>query len=417
MKKLLTIMAVLALATMSLASVTVFEGEQKDVDFKVKVGGYFQFRWDYDLNNAEGNEAEGEGNLKVKRAKISFKGDIGDYWSFKVVDYVSKPELEEMVLTFQPADLFWIDFGLLKPAGSYLHKYSSSKQPFVDRPAHDGWMPSFSEGMALNFKYENYIHLAIGVWDNDNLEAFETTGGGTDALSDMDLTVWANSKFMKGLNLGGFFYMGNDRSVEGLDDVFIPVMAYGAHANYTWDYIYAGVQYVGGSWNISEAVDMTAKYGDKAAILSGGTDLMIMLQNGSASPEHVIALGEIDDMDYIKYSKSDGLRIGALATISQIIENPTVKKNYPALWQACKVHSAPQIRNVATPLGNIMRASPSGDCSCALLALGAAIVLEGTSGKREVPLDDFFIDYAKTARKADEIAVEIKVPPAKDGIV
>ncbi len=169
--------------------------------------------------------------------------------------------------------------------------------------------------------------------------------------------------------------------------------------------------------NISEAVDMTAKYGDKAAILSGGTDLMIMLQNGSASPEHVIALGEIDDMDYIKYSKSDGLRIGALATISQIIENPTVKKNYPALWQACKVHSAPQIRNVATPLGNIMRASPSGDCSCALLALGAAIVLEGTSGKREVPLDDFFIDYAKTARKADEIAVEIKVPPAKDGIV
>lgn len=255
MKKLLTIMAVLALATMSLASVTVFEGEQKDVDFKVKVGGYFQFRWDYDLNNAEGNEAEGEGNLKVKRAKISFKGDIGDYWSFKVVDYVSKPELEEMVLTFQPADLFWIDFGLLKPAGSYLHKYSSSKQPFVDRPAHDGWMPSFAEGMALNFKYENYIHLAIGVWDNDNLEAFETTGGGTDALSDMDLTVWANSKFMKGLNLGGFFYMGNDRSVEGLDDVFIPVMAYGAHANYTWDYIYAGVQYVGGSWNRSEAVD------------------------------------------------------------------------------------------------------------------------------------------------------------------
>lgn len=265
MKKLLTILAVMMLATMAVASVTVFEGEQKDVDFKIKVGGYFQFRWEMDLNNGEvwsdgdgeyvDNEAEAEGNLKVKRAKIDFKGNIGDYWSFKVVDYVSKPMLEEMKLTFKPVDMFWIDFGLLKPAGSYLHMYSSSKQPFVDRPMHDDWMPSFSEGMVLNFKYENYIHLGLGVWDNDNLEAFETIGGGTNALSDLDLTVWANSKFMEGLNFGGFFYMGNDRSVDGQDDQFFPVMAYGAHANYTWDYIYVGAQYAGGSWNISETVD------------------------------------------------------------------------------------------------------------------------------------------------------------------
>ena len=266
MKKLLTILAVMMLATMAVASVTVFEGEQKDVDFKVKVGGYFQFRWEMDLNNGEvnigdeddpeyvDNEAEAEGNLKVKRAKVDFKGDIGDYWKFKVVDYVSKPKLEEMKLTFMPVDMFWIDFGLLKPAGSYLHNYSSSKQPFVDRPMHDDWMPSFSEGMVLNFKYENYIHLAIGVWDNDNLEALETTGGGVGALSDMDLTVWANSKFMEGLNFGGFFYMGNDRTLDGYD-LYIPVMGYGAHANYTWDYIYVGAQFVMGSLGFSDPVD------------------------------------------------------------------------------------------------------------------------------------------------------------------
>jgi len=168
--------------------------------------------------------------------------------------------------------------------------------------------------------------------------------------------------------------------------------------------------------SVSEAVDMAARYGDKAAVLAGGTDLMIMLQKGTATPDYIIALGEIDDLDYIKYSKSDGLRIGALTTITQLIDNSTVKKNYPALWQACKSHSAPQIRNVATPLGNIMRASPSGDCSCALLALGARVVLEGAKGRREVLLDDFFIGYAKTARKADEIAVEILLPAVQNGL-
>ncbi len=169
--------------------------------------------------------------------------------------------------------------------------------------------------------------------------------------------------------------------------------------------------------SVSEALDMTAQYGDKAAVLAGGTDLLIILQKGTSVPDYVIALGEINDLDYIKHSKSEGLRIGAMATVAQVVENGTVKKNYPALWQACKSHSAPQIRNVATPAGNIMRASPSGDCSCALLALNASIVLESKNGRRSVPLDDFFIDYGKTARKADEIAVEISIPPVQNGTI
>ncbi len=169
--------------------------------------------------------------------------------------------------------------------------------------------------------------------------------------------------------------------------------------------------------SVSEAVDMAAQYGDKAAVLAGGTDLLIMLQKGSATSEYVIAMGEIEGLDYIKYGKADGLRIGALTTITRMVDNNTVKKNYPALWQACKQHSAPQIRNIATTLGNVMRASPSGDCSCALLALGAAVMLESKNGRREVPMDDFFINYGKTARKVDEIAVEIVIPPVQNGVV
>ena len=119
--------------------------------------------------------------------------------------------------------------------------------------------------------------------------------------------------------------------------------------------------------SIAEAVEMASEYKDGAAVLAGGTDLMIMLQK-SLRPQHVIALGEIPDLDYITYSKNDGLRIGALVTAWQLVQDSKVKKNYTALWQAASSLGSPQIRNAATIVGNILRASPSGDCCCAMLA-------------------------------------------------
>lgn len=163
--------------------------------------------------------------------------------------------------------------------------------------------------------------------------------------------------------------------------------------------------------SMAEAVEMAAQHGDKAAILAGGTDLMIMLQKGTVGRPYVIGLGEIPDLDYITYSKTDGLRIGALATAYQLIQNAKVKKNYTALWQAAATLGSPQIRNSATIVGNILRASPSGDCCCAMLALGGSIVLESVSGRREVPIDEFFLGYRKIARRESEIAVELRLPP------
>ncbi len=165
---------------------------------------------------------------------------------------------------------------------------------------------------------------------------------------------------------------------------------------------------------MSEAVDMAARYGDRATVLAGGTDVIIMLEKNAVKPEYVIALGEIPDLDYITYSKADGLTIGALATAYQLVQDKKVKKKYPALWQAAASLGSPQIRNAATIVGNILRASPSGDCCCAMLALGGSVVLESTSGRREVSIDDFFIDYGKIERREDEIAVELKLPPVED---
>lgn len=166
--------------------------------------------------------------------------------------------------------------------------------------------------------------------------------------------------------------------------------------------------------SLKEAVDMLGKYKTKASVMAGGTDVIVSMTKGFGTP-YVITLAEIPELMYVEYDKTNGLRIGAMATLAQVAANPDVQKHYPALWKSSAVNGTPQTRNMGTVVGNIMRASPSGDCCCAILATGGTVVLKGQKGKREVSMDDFFVKYKQTAAKADELAVEIKLPPIPAG--
>jgi carbon-monoxide dehydrogenase medium subunit len=166
--------------------------------------------------------------------------------------------------------------------------------------------------------------------------------------------------------------------------------------------------------SVSEAVELLAKHKAQAAVMSGGTDVIVSMTKGFVAP-YVISLAEIPDLDYVTYDKKAGLRIGAMATLQQVADTPEVKENYPALWKSAAINGTPQTRNMGTVVGNVMRASPSGDCCCAILAIGGTVVLEGPKGKREVSIDDFFLKYKETARKSDELAIEVKLPPMASG--
>lgn len=168
--------------------------------------------------------------------------------------------------------------------------------------------------------------------------------------------------------------------------------------------------------SVAEAVKMLKKHKAKATVMAGGTDVIVSATQGFATP-YVISLAKIKGLNTVKFSKSTGLKIGAMATLQSVADNADVKKYYPALYKSAAINGTTQTRNSGTVVGNVLRASPSGDCACALLALGAKIVFEGPTGKREVSIDDFFIDYKKTDRKADELAIEIKVPAPKKGQV
>ena len=163
--------------------------------------------------------------------------------------------------------------------------------------------------------------------------------------------------------------------------------------------------------NIQELLEDLKTFGDNAAILAGGTDLLVRMKSGSMSPDVVISLANIDGLDTIEYDETKGLSIGAMATVNQVTASEVVKTKYPALFQSACVNGTAQTRNVATVVGNLLNASPAGDCACAILSLGGYVVLEGPNGRRRVDIDDFWTGYRQTRRKTDEFALEVVIPP------
>lgn len=165
--------------------------------------------------------------------------------------------------------------------------------------------------------------------------------------------------------------------------------------------------------SVEEVVTLLGKYRDKATILSGGTDMFVAMKSGFKT-EYLISLVKIPDLDSLEYDPEEGLRIGAKTTISQIVASSDVKTHFRALWESAYIFATPQLRNTATVIGNLLRASPAGDCSCAVYALGGSIVFQGIDGLREVSVDELWLANGVTARKTDEIAIELKIPaPAK----
>ena len=162
---------------------------------------------------------------------------------------------------------------------------------------------------------------------------------------------------------------------------------------------------------VDEAVQVLSRYGNKAKVLAGGTDLLISMKKGKISPKYIVYIKDIPELDYIKYSQEVGLKIGALATHSAIADSPIIKAKFELLATACGKVGTPQVRNMGTIGGNICQAGPSQDLPPALLVLDAKLKLVSLQGERMVSIDKFFIAPFRTALQETELLTEIRIPP------
>jgi carbon-monoxide dehydrogenase medium subunit len=161
--------------------------------------------------------------------------------------------------------------------------------------------------------------------------------------------------------------------------------------------------------SIEEAIDLLQRYGNRAMLIAGGTDVMVGIRQNKFSPQVLISLKGVKELDYIETYKN-GLRIGALSTHSQLAESVLISKSLTALSDAVDHLGSLQIRNVATIGGNISNGLPSADTACPLLVLNAQVKTKGPQGERTFPLSEFFMGPGKTALRSDEILLEFDIP-------
>jgi carbon-monoxide dehydrogenase medium subunit len=164
---------------------------------------------------------------------------------------------------------------------------------------------------------------------------------------------------------------------------------------------------------LRESVEILSKFGEKAKIIAGGTDLLVQ------SPQGIECIIDISglSLDYIKKEK-DGFHIGAGTVINSLCNSPMfVSEPYRILSDAARNVATTTIRNMATIGGNLCNASPAADLSLPLMSLDAILVVIGPTGKREVPISNFFKDVNVTALEKDELLTEIHVPPSVENAV
>ena len=126
-------------------------------------------------------------------------------------------------------------------------------------------------------------------------------------------------------------------------------------------------------------------------------------------PSAVISVRHIPDLDRIDAGAS-AIRIGALATLTALIEHPVIQAEYPVLPFTARYMGSPAIRHLATVGGNLCNASPAADLSPVLLVLDAEVGIAGPAGPRRLPLAAFFRGPGQTALAPGEILVSVEVP-------
>jgi len=165
--------------------------------------------------------------------------------------------------------------------------------------------------------------------------------------------------------------------------------------------------------SISTALDLKRSL-PASRYLAGGTDLLVQMKNGTSEADALISLRGIADLKGI--STRDGTtRIGALTPLADILRHERIVRDYSVLAQAIGHMASPQIRNAASLGGNLCNASPCANTPPALIVLGARALIEGPDGRREVPIEDFFIGPRLSCMRPDEILAAILLDPPRPG--
>jgi xanthine dehydrogenase small subunit len=160
--------------------------------------------------------------------------------------------------------------------------------------------------------------------------------------------------------------------------------------------------------------DALAMLRDDGALtpMAGCTDLYVALNFGTLKATRFLNLWRLDRLRTID-RRNGLLSIGALATYSDLIRSPLVRRHLPMLAAAAREVGGVQIQNRGTIGGNVANGSPAGDTLPVLAAADAVVVLSSATETRRIPFTEFYTGYRQSVRRADELIAGFEIAPVR----
>jgi carbon-monoxide dehydrogenase medium subunit len=156
------------------------------------------------------------------------------------------------------------------------------------------------------------------------------------------------------------------------------------------------------------AIELLGKRED-AKLLAGGHSLIPAMKLRLARPALLIDVGRIGDLSYVQ-EEGDTIAIGALTRYKDVAASSVLQEHCAIVSSTAGQVGDPQVRHRGTIGGSLAHGDPASDLPSVILAVGAELVVRGSSGDRSIPARDFFLGVFHTALAHDEMLVEVRVP-------
>ena len=166
--------------------------------------------------------------------------------------------------------------------------------------------------------------------------------------------------------------------------------------------------------DMAGVLSILEQHGDNARVMAGGHSLIPMMKLRMANVSHLIDLQDVGGMSAINIT-GDGIRVGALVTQSDIIDNAELANVAPILKEAALQIADPQVRYMGTVGGNIANGDPGNDMPGLMQCLNAVFTVVGKAGGRDIPARDFYEAAYMTAREDEEVLTHVTIPQPMGG--
>lgn len=168
--------------------------------------------------------------------------------------------------------------------------------------------------------------------------------------------------------------------------------------------------------SMEDAVGLMSASAGTAAILAGGSDLLVRMKGGFIEPDLIVDIKAIDGLGDVRET-AEGFRIGAAVPCAALGENAALKKAWPGVVEAAKLIGSKQVQGRCTIVGNLCNASPAADSVPALVAAGAKASIAGPNGRRIVAVETVPTAPGRTSLAKGEIieAILLEKPAARSG--